>query len=366
MATPDIQNLFERFLQIYGGQSGSTEPTRSEPRYQSSQPAYSASADAYGSDAPAGGVLRGWSAPSPTAPSWAQALAGPGGMPVGLGGPRLGGRIVGFPFPPMPLGPGTNSEPPKVHIPEWLTPESIGHAWLERQLLPWTLWRRMHGDDKSSGNMQEPDDARSSEPSPEQPPDSLPTGILGLILEAARNRRLNSNDDRLATSSATDPNHRQLTVVSPPNRTAPSIPPDPVSTYFDWLAQAKKARGPQGSWARSNSSFGGSSPDGVRNGGEATKVAGATLVTTMTITARRASSKKRMNVCSDGKTVSTRTQITIGGAKRGPPRDGMPAIRMVGPRRLGNQRSGASIRTRKFISIQGDERRSEGVSSYSD
>jgi hypothetical protein len=50
MAAPDIQNLFERILQIYGGQSGSTEPVRSERRYQSSQPAYSAPGDAYGSE----------------------------------------------------------------------------------------------------------------------------------------------------------------------------------------------------------------------------------------------------------------------------------------------------------------------------
>lgn len=277
MATPDIPNLFERFLQIYGGQSGSTEPTRSEPRYLSSQPAYSAPSDVYGDDdgyQPLGGVLRGWSAPSPTAPSWAQALLGPGGMPVGLGAPRLGGRIAGLPFPPMPLGPDTNSQPPKVHIPEWLTPESIGHAWLERQLLPWKLWRRMHGDDKPSANMQEPGDARSSEPSPEQQPNGLPTGILGLILEAVRNRRLNSNNDRPVTSGATDPNQRQLTVVSPPNRTAPSISPDPLSTYFDWVAQAKKARGTQGSWTRLNRSLGGSSPDGVGNGGGGDKGGG--------------------------------------------------------------------------------------------
>lgn len=280
MATPDISNLYERFLQIYGGPSASTEPTRSEPRHQSPQPSYSAPADTYTSDdgyPPSRGASRGWDSPLSAAPSWVQALAGPGGMPVGVGAPRLGGRLGGLPFPPVPLGPGTSSELPKVHIPDWLTPESVGRAWLERQLLPWTLWRRMHGDDKPSGSMQEPDDARSSEPSPEQPPDgggALPTGILGLILEAARNRRLNSNDGQRVTSTAPDPNHRQLTVVSPPDRAAPSISPDPASTYFDWLAQAKKARGPQGSWARSNSSFGGSSPDGVGNSGGGNKGGG--------------------------------------------------------------------------------------------
>lgn len=280
MATPDIQNLFERFLQIYGAHSGPAEPTRSESRYQSPQPARSAPADAYGSNdgyAPTGGVLGGWSSPSPAAPWWFRTLSGPGGMPVGLRGPQLGGRIVGVPFPPMPLGPGPGPDLPNVHIPEWLTPESMGRAWLERQLLPWTLWRRMHEDDKPSGSTQEPDDVRSSEPSPEQPPDgggALPTGILGLILEAARGRRLNSNDDQRVTSTVPDPNRRQLTVVSPPNRTAPSISLDPASTYFDWLSQAKKARGPQGSWARSNSSFGGSSPDGVGNSGGGDKGGG--------------------------------------------------------------------------------------------
>jgi len=273
MATPNIQNLFERFLQIYGGQSASTEPMRSEPRYQSSQPAYSAPADAPGSDdgyAPTGGVLGGWSSPSTAAPWWFRTLSGSGGIPVGLGGPRLGARVGGLPFPQVPLGPGPTPELPNVHIPEWLSPESMGRAWLERQLLPWTLWRRMHGDDKPSGNMEEPGDAGSSEPSPEQPPDgggALPTGILGLIREAARNQRLNSNDDQRVTSSATDPNRRQLTVVSPPNRPAPPVSSDPASTYFDWWAQAKKARGPQGSWARSNSSFGGSSSDRVGNKG---------------------------------------------------------------------------------------------------
>src|SRR6186713_2017063 len=84
MATPDIQNLFERFLQMYGGQSSSTDSARSRP--QSSQPVYPAPGDEYGVDndyALTGGVLRGLSSPSPAVPSWAQALMTPGGVPVG-------------------------------------------------------------------------------------------------------------------------------------------------------------------------------------------------------------------------------------------------------------------------------------------
>jgi hypothetical protein len=131
MATPDIRNLFERFLQIYGGQSDSTEPTRSEPRYQSSQPAYSASIAAYGGDdgyAPSGGVLRGWSSPPAATPWWARPLAGPSGMPVGLRGPTLGGRIRGYPFPPMPLNPDDTVQMPDPHV-ERLIPQWMRDFW---------------------------------------------------------------------------------------------------------------------------------------------------------------------------------------------------------------------------------------------
>src|SRR3954469_15897078 len=102
MAVPDIQNLFKRFLQSDGGRSGSTEANRPEPRYQSSQPTCSAPSDAYGSEdgyAPMGGVLGGLNSSSSTMPWWAQTLARPGGVAVGLRGQRPVGRIGGLPFP---------------------------------------------------------------------------------------------------------------------------------------------------------------------------------------------------------------------------------------------------------------------------
>lgn len=66
MAIPDVRDLYERYLQIMGGPSGSPEPTRSEPRTQSPQRAYERPSEAYQADGgyrSMGGVLDGFSSP---------------------------------------------------------------------------------------------------------------------------------------------------------------------------------------------------------------------------------------------------------------------------------------------------------------
>lgn len=221
MATPDIQNLFERFLQIYGGQGASTEPTRSEPRYQSSQPAYSAPADAYTSDdgyAPTGGLLRGWSSPSPAAPWWIRAPSGSGGMPVGLRGPRLGGRLGGLPFFPMPPGQDDVVEIPNPHL-ERGVPRSTHDFWNAMALVPQMLRGQLLGEEPWNGN-SEGENGPSSTGSPPEPPanrpGSQPPWIVGPAIlkeEIERQGRTGNRDSR--PKEIVDPNFRRLTRVPP-------------------------------------------------------------------------------------------------------------------------------------------------------
>ena len=218
MATPDIQNLFERFLQIYGGPSGPTEPARSEPRYRSSQPAYSAPADVYGSDdayAPTGGVLRGWSPPSSAAPWWAQSLAGPAGPPVGLRGPRLGGRLGGVPLPPMPVGRDDVVETQIPHL-ERLIPQSTRDFWNVVVLLPQMLRGQLRGDDWSSGTIEGGEGASSPDPSRVQPPrprGGPPPWIMGpAILNEEREGQARTSNQ---PPPPVDPNFRRLTRIPP-------------------------------------------------------------------------------------------------------------------------------------------------------
>lgn len=265
MATPDIQNLFERFLQIYGGQSGSTAPTRSEPRYQSSQPAYSVPADAYGGEdgyAPTGGVLRGWTSSSPAAPWWAGALTGPGGMPAGLSGPRLGGRFGGLPFPPVPVGRGDVVEIPNPHLERYI-PQSTRDIWNAAGLLPWILRDKLVGDERSNGAAEGQNGALLSKHSPE-PPDNRPgnqrPSIVGpVILEKAK-RRDDFLDGEPQVSEQPDPNHRELTTVGPGSQEAGSASDPYEPSLIGWRKRRKKTirrvSPSGGSSRRTNSSVG--------------------------------------------------------------------------------------------------------------
>ena len=216
MATPDIQHLFERFLQIYGGQSSSTEPPRSEPRYQSLQSAYSAPADAYGSDegyAPSGGVLRGWNSLSPAAPSWARVLMGPGGMPLGLRGPPLGGRIGGgLPLGPMPSGSGV-FKTPNPHL-ERFIPQSTRDFWNAVALGQQMFRGRLLGDDPGGGSSEGENGASSTEPLGEPQtnrPGSQPPWYVGPpVFDEERKRQSMSNESEGRPAQEFDPDFRKL------------------------------------------------------------------------------------------------------------------------------------------------------------
>jgi len=217
MATPDIQNLFERFLRIYGGQGASTEPTRQEPPYQSPRAPYSPPADAYGSDdayAPSGGVLRGLNSLPPGAPSWAQALAGSGGMPIGLRGPRLGGRIGGLPFPPMPTGPGDVVEIPNPHL-ERLVPQWMRDFQTAATLVPKMFRGQLRGDGPGGGSAEGEDGAWSTESSsgpPANRPGSQPPWIVGpAVLKEKFGRQGRTDAQNQQPKEIVDPSFRRLT-----------------------------------------------------------------------------------------------------------------------------------------------------------
>ncbi|HXH43602.1 MAG TPA: hypothetical protein VNK51_07125 [Bradyrhizobium sp.] len=211
MATPNMRNLFERFLQIYGGQIASTEPMRPESRYQSAQPAYSASSDVYGSDGytPSGGVLRGWNSPAVAAPWWAGALAGPSGMPVGLRGPRPGGRIGAYPFPPMPRDPNDVVQIPNPHL-ERLIPQSTRAFWDAAARVPEMVRRQWLEDESSSATREEETGASPPKP-PTNRPGSQPPWIVGpaILKEFERQGRTSNQDPQ--PKEIVDPNFRRLT-----------------------------------------------------------------------------------------------------------------------------------------------------------
>lgn len=216
MATPDIHNFFERFLQIYGGQGGSTASARSEPRDRSSQPAYSAPANAYGSEdayEPTGGVLRGWSSRPPAAPSWARALAGPNWTSVDLREPRLGGRRGGRPFPPMPGGLGEVVEVPNPHL-ERFIPQSTHDFWNALALGSQILRGQLRGDEQSSGAIEGEEGASSSPAPGGRPPyrpGSQPPWYVGPpLLEEKGKRQSVSDESEPRTAQELDSNFRKL------------------------------------------------------------------------------------------------------------------------------------------------------------
>ena len=218
MATPNLQSLYELYRQMYGSPSGPPEPA---PSAAEASPQYPGGADTQqrelsrtsGAYAPLGGVLDGL-LPSPTGrPQWGR-FTPMTGVPIGFGapmpvGPFSLGRFRGL---PIPFGPQDIPEIPMPPLPELHIPESVRDAWLAGALLPWTVWRRMHGDDGPSGNTQEPSDSPSPQPPLEQPPDgggSPPIGILGLLAQAARRQQSAPNDDEQRLPKP-DPNFRRL------------------------------------------------------------------------------------------------------------------------------------------------------------
>lgn len=243
MATPDIQNLIERFLQIYGSQTGSTEPTRSEPRYQASKPAYSAAGDGYGSEdsyAPTGGVLNGWSSPSPAVPSWARALIGPGGTPAALIGPRPGSGIRGLPGVPIPSRPEDVVGIPNPHL-ERLVPDWMRDFWATGTPLPKIVASEISGHGGVDGGSRELEGSPSSQPQFVKREDR--SGGLGWYVGAP------NPDTRIL--QRVDDDARDQEVNSPP--LAPDDPTDTVDEEAcaeEWADARRKCaegfRGPRG------------------------------------------------------------------------------------------------------------------------
>lgn len=215
MATPDIQNLFDRFLQIYGGQSSPTESAPSELRSQSSQPAYTAPRDTYEADggkSPTGGVLRGLNSSS-AIPWWAQALARPGGIAVGPRGPLPVGRFRGFGFPLVPSDP---VEIPSPHL-ERVIPQPARDIWNAATLLRGMLRDRLAGDEPSNGRIEEQNGVTSSEPPRESPanrPGSQPPWYAGPpVSDEERKRQSASDESERRSARQLDPDFRKLARV---------------------------------------------------------------------------------------------------------------------------------------------------------
>lgn len=156
MATPDIRNLYEQFLQIYGGQGGSSDPARSEPQSQTPRAAFPLPVEAYGADdgyKSTGGVLGGAASSSSSIPSWAQAFS-PGGIAAGPRGMLPFGPSILGRFLPMPVGRSKIVEIPNPHL-ERSIPQSARDLWTAATLLPGIL--RDHEQQESGPTSSRPD-----------------------------------------------------------------------------------------------------------------------------------------------------------------------------------------------------------------
>lgn len=149
MATPDIQNLFERFLQIYGGQGASTATARPELQTQTPRAAYPLPPEAYATDdgyKSTGGVLGSSPVLPSVAPARMQGFTPPGVSLRPLpGGSRFGfGR--GF---PMPGDPVVDIPDPHLErlVPEWIRSAWAAHSLVSRMLVDSLLERRNQESD---------------------------------------------------------------------------------------------------------------------------------------------------------------------------------------------------------------------------
>lgn len=171
MATPDVRDLYERYLQILGGPSSSPEPTRSEPRAQSPQITYELPPEAYqahGSYRSTGGVLGGLASSSPGIPWWGRALSPPGTAVIGSRGLSAASRLRYWGDVPMPTGRDEVVEIPNPQI-ERSIPQSTRDFWNAVALTQQFFRGQWFGDERSGG-----DTADSGAPSSKIPPEQQP------------------------------------------------------------------------------------------------------------------------------------------------------------------------------------------------
>lgn len=217
MATPDIRNLYERYLQIVGGQSASPEPNRSELSPQVPGHAYVQQPESYGADdrytTTGGGVLGGLASSAP--PWWAQALAPPGGVAAGPRGAIPIGRGGRFGFPPVFFDSNKLVEIPNPHL-ERFIPQSTRDFWTAATLLPRILGRGTQDENERGAHNPAPAEAPSSRPPLGQPPrggGSQPPWIVGPAVLQGERKQLPLSDRDRNNPREPDPNYRGLTRV---------------------------------------------------------------------------------------------------------------------------------------------------------
>lgn len=159
MATPDIQSLFERFLQIYGGQGASTAPARPEPQKRTPTVAYPLPPEAYATDdgyKSTGGVLGSPSVLPSIAPASMQGLR-PSGTPSRL--PLSGSRFGFGPSFPITGAPVVDIPDPHLErlVPEWLRKVWAARSLMDRMLIENSMDRRNQESD-ASAPFQKPED----------------------------------------------------------------------------------------------------------------------------------------------------------------------------------------------------------------
>lgn len=265
---------------MLGSPSNSAEPSSSRASSQSPPFGYTMPSEASttGRGYSSGGVLGALGSPSQHTPWLVEALSPPTRAAVGPRGPWPVGRFglgIGVPGGPPP---DRIVEIPNPHL-ERFIPQPTRDIWNAATLLPWILRRKLVGDESSDRAAEGQDGALSSQRSPQPPvtpPGNQPPGIFGpAILEKGR-RQEESFDTEPQVSEQPDPNHRELTTVSPDSEEVGS-----TSDLFDpsligWRKKRKKTvrRGSsRGSFPRTSSSAGagsrgpgGKGPSG--NGGD--------------------------------------------------------------------------------------------------
>ncbi len=243
MAVPDIQDLYERYLQMLGRPSNSARPT-SEPRTQPPPLGYATPSEAIAprGDYPSGGgVLGVLGSPSRRTP-WSVQAFSPSSAAVASRGPWPIGRSglgIGVPMPPPP---GRIVEIPNPHL-ERFIPQSTRDIWSTAALLPWILRRKAVGDEGPNGPAEEQNESLLPEHSPEPPanrPGNRPPSIVGpATLENAR-RREDSPATEPQTSGQPDPNHRELRTVSPDSQEPGSTSDLSDPSLIGWRKRGKK------------------------------------------------------------------------------------------------------------------------------
>src|SRR6266567_340619 len=203
MATPDVRDLYERYLQIMRGPSSSTDATQSEPRAQSPQPTYGLLSDAYQADGgyqSGPGVLGGLASPSPSIPRWARALSPPGGVAVGPRGLSAASRLGRWGDVPMPTDSDNVVEIPNPHL-ERSIPRSTRDFWNAVVLTQQFFRGQWLGDKPSNGDTEDSGASSSRIPHGQQPnpPGSQKPWIVGPAIlkeEFERQGRTSSQDQR--------------------------------------------------------------------------------------------------------------------------------------------------------------------------